>query len=150
MLNPLSMNELSCIIPSLHTTEGHERTSQRYQPISTAMIVEGLISEGFMPTFAAQTNSREEGKKLYSKHMIRFRHHTFDRSQSDIAPEIVLLNSHDGLSSYRLYAGVVRFACLNGMISGTSYSDIKVRHQGNILNNVIEGSYAVVPVPVPV
>lgn len=144
MLQPLSIHQLSRTIPSLYTTEGHGRTSQRYQPISTAMIVEKLISEGFLPTHAAQTNSRKQDAKLFSKHLIRFRHQDFNYTNSDIAPEIVLINSHDGLSSYRLFTGLVRFACLNGMISGTSYGDVKVRHQGDILNNVIEGSYEIV------
>jgi hypothetical protein len=56
---------------------------------------------------------------------------------------IVLLNSHDGSSSYQMLAGCFRFVCSNGMVFGDTHSDIRVRHSGNILDNVIEGAFKV-------
>jgi hypothetical protein len=40
--------------------------------------------------------------------------------------------------------GIFRLICSNGMISGEVSSEVRVRHSGNILENVIEGSYSVI------
>ena len=61
----LSIDQLAHIVPSLYTQEGYENTSDRYQPISTAMVVDKLMSEGFYPTKACQTGSRTKEKKLF-------------------------------------------------------------------------------------
>ena len=140
----LSMNQLAHIVPSLYTQEGYENTSDRYQPISTAMVVEKLMSEGFYPTKAYQTGSRTKEKKLFSKHMIRFRRYDLNYSASEYFPEIILINSHDGLSSYRLMAGLYRLVCSNGMVAGSEYDEVRVKHFGNIIDNVIEGTFDIV------
>ncbi len=59
------------------------------------------------------------------------------------ANEIVLLNSHDGTSSYQMLAGVLRFVCQNGMVAGDNVADIRVPHKGNIVQNVINGAFDV-------
>lgn len=43
----------------------------------------------------------------------------------------ILLNSHDGTSSYQMLAGVLRFACQNGMVAGENVIDIRVPHKGD-------------------
>ncbi|MFP1527067.1 DUF932 domain-containing protein [Escherichia coli] len=35
-------------------------------------------------------------------------------------PEIILLNSHDGSSSYQMIPGIFRFVCTNGLVCGNS------------------------------
>lgn len=73
--------------------------------------------------------------------MIRLRH--ADQINSEVANEIVLLNSHDGMSSYQMLAGCFRFVCQNGMVCGETIDDFRVRHSGNIIGNVIEGAFKV-------
>ena len=51
---------------------------------------------------------------------------------------------HDGLSSYRLYAGLYRLVCSNGFFAGEEYEDVKVRHSGDVVGNVIEGTYSII------
>jgi len=46
---------------------------------------------------------------------------------SEYRPEIILYNSHDGSSSLKLFAGVYRFICSNGIISGDGI-ETKLRH----------------------
>ncbi|TDN69459.1 uncharacterized protein DUF932 [Paraburkholderia sp. BL10I2N1] len=59
------------------------------------------------------------------------------------ADEIVLLNSHDGTSSYQMLAGTFRFVCQNGMVAGENIADIRVPHKGNVIQNVINGAFDV-------
>jgi len=140
----LSLEALRRTTPSIFTEESAARTSEKYQHISTAKIVTGLIAEGFLPTWATQCRTKIAEKKAYTKHMLRFRHINAKPTLSGLYPEIVLVNSHDGLSSYRLMAGVYRLICSNGLIAGKSFNEIRIRHQGDILGNVIEGTYSVV------
>jgi len=71
--------------------------------------------------------------------MVRLRHVNAIASSEEV-PEIILLNSHDGSSSYQLLAGVFRFVCSNGLIAGDIVENVRVRHSGNVVDNVIEGA----------
>ena len=140
----LTMDNLYRKAPSIFTQSSAEGTSAKYQHISTLELVEKLMAEGFKPTSARQSNSRLESKKSFAKHCIRFRHVDTKPSASQLFPELVLINSHDGLSSYRLYAGLYRLLCSNGLVAGEEYDDVKVRHQGDVVGNVIEGTYSII------
>lgn len=144
MFNTISLETLKNTVPSIFTDEGATRTSAKYQHISTAKVIMGLMNEGFMPTWATQCKSRTTIKKAYTKHMLRFRHRDARPTSSGLYPEIVLINSHDGLSSYRLMAGVYRMVCANGLVAGNSYNEIRIRHQGDVIGEVIEGTYRVI------
>jgi hypothetical protein len=58
-------------------------------------------------------------------------------------PEILLLNSHDGSSSYKMIPGMYRQVCTNGLVCWKSFGEINVPHKGDIVGQVIEGAYEV-------
>lgn len=140
----LSIENLYRKAPSIFTKESGSHTSDKYQYISTLKIIEELYKEGFRPTYAIQSNSRSENKIFYAKHCVRFRHANTTVSKSRLFPELVLVNSHDGLSSYRLYAGLYRLVCSNGLVAGEKYEDVRIRHQGDIIGNVLEGTFSII------
>lgn len=144
MSDALSLETLQRQAPSIFCENSAARTSEKYQHISTVKVIEGLINEGFIPTWAKQSQCRDANNLVYTKHTLRFRHQNARPTSSGLYPEIVLINSHDGLSSYRLIAGVYRIVCANGLIAGNSYAEIRVRHQGDIVRKVIEGTYTVI------
>jgi hypothetical protein len=90
----------------------------------------------------AQSRSRIEGKTEFTKHMIRMRHAAQATAQGE-ANEIILINSHDGASSYQMLAGVFSFVCCNGLVCGTVANDIRIPHKGNVQDEVIEGAFRV-------
>ncbi|EFK1544095.1 hypothetical protein BX14_12000 [Escherichia coli O45:H2 str. 2009C-3686] len=61
-------------------------------------------------------------------------------------PEIILLNSHDGSSSYQMLPGLFRGVCTNGLVCGQSFGEVRVPHKGNVVEKVIEGAYEVLGV----
>jgi len=69
--------------------------------------------------------------------MIRLRHAGQATFRLE-ANEIILINSHDGASSYQMLAGVFRFVCRNGLVVGKIANDIRVPHKGNVQDEVIE------------
>lgn len=88
-----------------------------------------------------QTRVRQEGRRDFTKHMIRLRHASQINGRE--ANEIILLNSHDGTSSYQMLAGMFRFVCQNGLVCGDTVADVRVPHKGDVAGHVIEGAYAV-------
>lgn len=140
--SPLSDSQIMRVAPSIFAADKHESRSDRYTYIPTIEVLNGLRKEGFQPFMVTQSRSRIEGKEDFTKHMLRLRH--ADQINSDIANEIVLINSHDGTSSYQMLAGVFRFVCQNGMVSGDCVEDVRIPHRGNIVNDVIEAAYTIV------
>jgi hypothetical protein len=136
---PLSDDQIIRAAPSVFAESAHESRSKRYTYIPTIEVINGLRKEGFQPFMACQARTRTEGKEAFTKHMLRFRHQ--GQINGEEANEIILVNSHDGTSSYQMLAGCFRFVCHNGLICGETLEDFRVRHSGNIVGNVIEGAY---------
>ena len=145
-VTPLEEFQMREAAPSIFATGKHESRSDRYTYIPTIEVLRGLRKEGFEPFMVAQSKSRIEGKTDFTKHMIRMRHVGGSGPVMDAkteANEIILINSHDGASSYQMLAGVFRFVCCNGMVVGEVSNDIRIPHKGNIQNDVIEGAFRV-------
>lgn len=134
----LSEEEMRSVAPSIFAADAHDSRSERYTYIPTIEILNALRAEGFHPFMVAQTRVRDEAHKDHTKHMIRLRHAT-DIGQRE-ANEVILLNSHNGSSSYQMLSGVFRFACANGMVCGNTHHDIRVPHKGDIKDQVLEGA----------
>ncbi|MFD3227322.1 DUF932 domain-containing protein, partial [Rahnella aceris] len=96
---------------------------------------------GFQPFFACQTRVRDEARKGHTKHMLRLRRE--NQITGSEVPEIILLNSHDGSSSYQMLPGMFRFVCANGMVCGEDFGEVRVPHKGDVTGQVIEGAYEV-------
>lgn len=139
---PLTNGQIFNAAPSVFAEAPHNSRSARYAYIPTSDVVKGLRGEGFMPFMACQARSRIEGKAEFTKHMLRFRQE--GQINGETANEIILVNSHDGTSSYQMLAGCFRFVCYNGLICGETVEDLRIRHSGDVLTNVIEGAYRIV------
>jgi len=143
---PLSEDQMRTAAPSIFADGKHASRSERYTYIPTIEVLRGLRKEGFEPFMVAQGGSRVEGKAEFTKHMIRMRHHRDRSGQVQTRPEaneIILINSHDGASSYQMLAGMFRFVCCNGLVVGEVVEDIRIPHKGNIEGEVIEGAFRV-------
>ena len=138
---PLTNDELMAYVPSVFSTDKHESRSDRYTYIPTITLLDSLQREGFQPFFACQTRVRDQSKREHTKHMLRLRR--VGQITGKQVPEIILLNSHDGSSSYQMLPGLFRAVCQNGLICGESFGEVRVPHKGNVVEKVIEGAYEV-------
>lgn len=138
--------ELKSIAPSIFATEPYHKVTEKYKFIPTSEVVNVLRENDFLPVKASQSRCRIEGKKEFTKHLIRFRRRRDLETALQETPEIVLTNSHDRTSAYQLLLGLFRLVCSNGLIVGETFSKIKAIHRGNnnILNNVIDASYEII------
>jgi len=140
--SPLSDDQIHRVAPSIFAEAPHESRSQRYAYIPTATVLTELRKEGFQPFMVTQTRTRHEDRRDFTKHMIRLRHASQINARGE-ANEIILLNSHDGTSSYQMLAGMFRFVCSNGLVCGDTVADVRVPHKGDVAGQVIEGAYQV-------
>ncbi|MFA3777287.1 DUF932 domain-containing protein [Yersinia sp. 1652 StPb PI] len=138
---PLTHDELAYYVPSVFGEDKHASRSARYTYIPTIILLDKLREEGFVPFFACQTRVRDLDKREHTKHMVRLRR-IGQITQREVQ-EIVLLNIHDGSSSYQMLPGMFREICSNGLVCGQSFGEIRVPHKGDVVEKVIEGAYEV-------
>lgn len=142
---PLTIEQISRIAPSALASAAHQSRSDKYCYIPTIEVIQRMIEAGFLPFTASQSTSRIDDRRNFTKHMIRFRRSGLDFSVGDTLPEIVLVNSHDGSSSYQLMGGLFRKICTNGMVvSEGTISMVRIPHHGDIIHKVIEGSHRII------
>jgi len=109
-------------IPAVFAEAPDTRVSSKYTFIPTTRIIDDLKVFGWYPRVMSGSKTNPT-----SKHMIRFARDGF--VAAEITPEIVLLNSHNGLCSLNLKAGLYRLVCSNGLIVATSvFDDIRIKH----------------------
>lgn len=142
-----TLDEIRHTAPAIFAEGKHSSRSERYTYIPTGEVLNGLVKNDFRVVEVRQGGSRDDEKRGFTKHLIRLRHAGSEAAligASQVAPEVVIVNSHDGTSSYQLFEGAFRFICTNGLIFGDISKAIKVPHKGNVVDRVIEGSYEVI------
>ena len=140
----LTADDIRTHCPSVYATEPHESRSAKYGYVPTSEVIAGLREIGMVPTVAMQSRSRIEGKTAYTKHLLRFRRECdLGYNKPDVS-EVVVENSHDGTTGYHLMQGVFRLICSNGMILWDEQKEVRIRHQGNIVQRVVDSTLELV------
>ena len=63
----------------------------------------------------------------------------------DTVAEMLLKNANDGTAQYDLMSALYKIACMNSLVSVLEkLNSLKVRHTGDVMSKVIEGTYTVV------
>src|ERR1700722_12218424 len=126
--------------PAVFAPSAHERMSSKYTFIPTERVLAGLMSAGFVPVEARQTQARS-ASPLHARHIVRLRRRFETVQLKGSVPEVVFLNSHDGTSAYQLRMGIFRVVCTNGLIvSKGAFPAYCVSHRGNVVDDVIVGA----------
>lgn len=143
---PLTLEEIGQRAPSALATRPFDAMSAKYTYVPTLGVIEAMIAAGFQPFSAVQSRTRIVGKGDFTKHLLRFRRDDVGALVvGDVIPEVILINSHDGTSAYKLIAGLYRLVCSNGMmVSDGEIDAINVTHKGDIVGEVIEGSHRLI------
>jgi hypothetical protein len=141
---PMTEQQLRARMPSVFAEQAWSRTSSKYTFIPTIEVVRALAEVGMSVADGRQARSRTEGKAGFARHLLRFRDFDQRPQVGKTHSEVVLINSHDGSSGYKLMGGRFRLVCSNGMIipdeGPGSIAPVRARHQGDILDQVLEGT----------
>jgi hypothetical protein len=120
------------------------RVSERYKAVNTAQLVSHFENAGYTVASLKTSRVRNIEKQGYQKHLLRLRHPDLTlNALSGITPEIIVSNSYDGTSAFRLMMGVFRLVCSNGLIVGQTYESVRVVHVGDALNKVLNAAHRV-------
>lgn len=127
----MNINDLKTIAPAVFTTAPSPKMSGLYTFVNTQDILESFDREGW-----TISSARQRGKTNYSVHEIRLRNGSFPKV-GDTLVEAIIRNSHNGMSSFNVSAGLHRLVCSNGLTVPTAISQsIALRHQNFDLGEV--------------
>lgn len=157
----LSLEQIRSTAPSVFATTPWAEMSDKYRFVPTIDVVTEMMNKGFVPVAAQQARCRIAGKGEFTRHVLRFRTqegmnqlaarhtpgvHNFI-GDGPTVPELVLLNSHDGTSAYKLMLGMFRMVCSNGLIVCSGMiEEVRARHSGRdgLVREVIDGSFKII------
>lgn len=126
-------------VTSIFQEHAHSSRSPKYKFIPTTTIINDLETFGWNVHRAFQRNTRKEEYKGYQKHVVSFKNDAVTKqlSANELIPEIVVMNSHDGFSSFNLHAGIFRIICTNGLVvADSTFHHVKIPHKGYSIEEV--------------
>ena len=139
-LNPAAFD--ASRIPAIFGTPEEGTVSKRYETIPTSNLISLMDDLGWKPVSGNQIRSRKAGSARTVKHAIVFQDQNAKANDNGVTGQVVLVNSHNAKSSYRLYYGLYRFVCANGLMVGDELAQAKIRHMGRdaVYANIAEAT----------
>jgi len=127
----MNLEQLKTQAPSVFATQASPSVSNQYVFVPTMDILENFQREGWEIASARQT-----GKTQYGVHEIRLRNGELPKV-GDTLVEAIICNSHNGMSTLSVSAGLFRLCCSNGLtVPTSSVESFKVKHQRFELDDV--------------
>jgi hypothetical protein len=127
----MTIQEIKQTVPSVFATEPSPKMSNKYVFVPTFEILENFEREGWN-----LASGRQIGKGIYGLHELRFRNQELPKV-GDSLIEAVIKNSHNGLATFSVSAGLHRLVCSNGLTVPTSLSEsFNLRHKSFDLDEV--------------
>jgi hypothetical protein len=131
--NPVNLEHY----PATVATGKHESRSDRYAFVSTKDIADLLAGHGWYPAKVSQVNARVHDG--YQRHTVTFRQIDGESVtlKETVFPQIVVDNSHDGLSAITMSWGLYRLVCSNGLVTAEDAMSFKYCHKGASLADFV-------------
>jgi len=127
----ITLDEVKLLAPSVFATSASSKLSDKYVFVSTIDILENFQREGWDIASAKQS-----GRGIHNVHEIRLRNGELPKV-GDTLVEAIIRNSHNGMTTLGVSAGLHRLVCSNGLTVATSTAEqFKVRHQKFDLDEV--------------
>lgn len=128
-INFLTNDQITLLAPAAGAFEPVVEASSRYSFVPTLEAVDLLRSVGWFPITAKQGSCRIEGKDVYQRHAIRFVRDSFNPDIKERV-DLVLYNSHDLGSSFKVATSIWRQVCGNGLMMASEFANFTHRHVG--------------------
>lgn len=138
----LTNDEIARRCPAIFAKDYSANRTKKYAQYHTIDVIDALRGEGFEVTNAFAQKSRNT-KNPHVRHCVRLSHvdHLNETKPAEQRPEIVIVNSHNGTTSFRLMAGIFRMVCSNGLITmDESLGEEKFKHMGHTLDEVVRST----------
>ena len=129
----LTKEEIQAKAPAVASTQAASNVSDKYVHVPTMELVDDMAKLGWGVSDVKQVGSKK-GLTNFKKHLVTFRNENIVIKGEDgetVYPQILLTNSHDGLSSFQFRAGLFRLVCTNGLVISTQdFGQMRIRHKG--------------------
>ena len=137
----LTVDQIREVAPSVFNIQKHDSRTDRYHVAPTIEVLDLLLADDFKVVLAGQQRCRMADKLDFTRHVLRLRKNGVN-SIHGCFPEVVLTNSHDGSSSYRLMFGLYRSLCGSQLTVGdATIAGQKVTHSAkDTAMKVVEGA----------
>jgi len=127
----MNIQDIKTIAPAVFTTSPSPKMSNLYTFVNTFDILEAFNLDGWNISSVKQM-----GRSEYAAHEIRLRNAIMPKV-GDTFPEVIIRNSHNGMTRFNVGAGLFRLACSNGLVVPTAIAQsISLRHQNFELGEV--------------
>ena len=124
----LTREQIKEKVPSIFGYKA-ETMSDKYVFTPTHEVIDSMEKVGWYPTNISGVRPSKKDINTV-KHVIRFADsQNRIKSLEGIVPEIAIINSHNGSSPLSAHLGFFRMVCANGLMVGTSISEMKWRHK---------------------
>jgi len=125
-----SIDEIRNHAPAAFSEHKSPNVTDRYSFVPTLDLLNAFDSLGWNPTYA-----RQNGTGVYARHMVRLTNPAlpFMNLKTDkVKPQIILDNSHNGMSNAQIHMGLFRLVCTNGLVVAMPgmFTSVKLRHVG--------------------
>ena len=121
----MTIQDIKSIAPAIFSTSADPKMSNKYSFVPTIELMENFTNEGW-----ELSSVRQNGKGIYGVHEIRFRNGELP-AVGDTLVEAIVRNSHNGMTTLNVGAGLFRLVCSNGLTVATSTAEqFNIRHTG--------------------
>lgn len=120
---------LASVCPALFSTGAKPGRSDRYGFVNSGNIVASLREAGYGIVWASQTRKRSPGAASYAQHYFRVRNLNDNQFVEGLGTmEMMVMNSHDGTSSFSVRPAIVSLTSNLPIIAGGSMHQVKAFH----------------------
>lgn len=127
-MHTLTLDQIIDLAPAVATTNPIGKASGKYSFVSTIDAIELIQSAGWLPYRASQSAVAKKSNDGFQRHLIKFTRPDMLLPASEERIDLILFNSHDTGSSFKIAMGIFRFVCANGMVVGDSALEFAHRH----------------------
>ena len=127
-MQTLTHDQIITLAPAAATTNPISKASSKYSFVSTMDAIQLIESAGWVPYKADQSSVREKTNDGFQRHLIKFTRSDMLLPNAEERIDLILFNSHDCGSAFRLAMGIFRFVCANGMVVGNTNLEFSHRH----------------------
>jgi hypothetical protein len=141
----ITKHQLKAIAPAALAKEASPNVSAKYHFYPTRTIIDALLAENWAVIEAKTANSRSNAPTQYRRHALAFADRDVLKHRSDYTeiPRIILTNSHDGNAALKMFAGLWRFVCSNGMVvSDGIVQSVRIAHTHRTIEEVVRAAQA--------
>jgi hypothetical protein len=138
-IKQLTEEEIFHSCPAAFASAPHSERSENYAVVKTIDTIRAMELKGWAVREAIQVKGRTAERQGTNRHMVRFFRADGSLTLRDSQIEVLLTNSVNGATAYRLGVGLYRFVCLNGMVVHDGiFAEARFNHFEDIVKGIID------------